>query len=265
MGRLGIDILSVNAFTDEHRPVLKPEDYQALFEDLKDHVRNSGSDLGVLLEPGGGSTTLVDEGGREVDQEHVLMMFIEHEAARGAETVAIPVSCSSKCEEVAFAAGADVKWTATSLTSLMARAGRPEIGFAGNAEGAIIFPKFLQAPDALMTFAKALELVATAGGLWERSWMACRTYTFAKAGGSNPVEPEGGGMRHVASVATPGRLVLLDGVKIVEEDRWALVIPAPDEPLTRIWAEGPTEADADALAERYATVVAEVVAEGADQ
>ena len=265
MGRLGIDILSVNAFTDEHRPVLKPEDYRTLLEDLKDHVKNSGSDLGVLLEPGGGSATLVDESGREVDQERVLMMFLKHEAARGAETVAIPVSCSSKCEEVARAAGADVKWTATSLTSLMARAGRPEIGFAGNAEGAIIFPKFLQAPDALMTFAKALELVATSGAPLGEIVDGLPEVHVAKREVRTPWNQKGAVMRHVASVAAPGRLVLLDGVKIVEEDRWALVIPAPDEPLTRIWAEGPTDEDADALAERYATVVAEVVAEGADQ
>jgi mannose-1-phosphate guanylyltransferase/phosphomannomutase len=72
-------------------------------------------------------------------------------------------------------------------------------------------------------------------------------------------------MRHVASVAGPGRLVLLDGVKVVENDRWALVIPAPDEPLSRIWAEGPSLADAEALADRYARIVEDVVARGAEQ
>ena len=158
-----------------------------------------------------------------------------------------------------------MKWTATSLTSLMARAGRPEIGFAGNAEGAIIFPKFLQAPDALMTFAKALELVATAGRPLGEIVDGLPDVHVAKREVRTPWNQKGAVMRHVASVAAPGRLVLLDGVKIVEEDRWALVIPAPDEPLTRIWAEGPTDEVADALAERYATVVAEVVAEGADQ
>lgn len=264
MGRLGVDILSVNAFTDEHRPVLETEGYQAMLADLQDHVKNSGSDLGVLLEPSGGSAALVDEGGRVVDQERVLMMFLKHEAERGAETVAIPVSCSSRCEEVAAAAGADVKWTATSLTSLMARAGHPSIGFAGNAEGVIIFPKFLPAPDALMTFAKALELVAVAGRPLGEIIDGLPEVHVAKLEVRTPWNQKGAVMRHVASVAAPGRLVLLDGVKVVEEDRWALVIPAPDEPLTRIWAEGPTQEDAAALAERYATVVAEVVAEGTD-
>ena len=51
--------------------------------------------------------------------------------------------------------------------------------------------------------------------------------------------------------------MLLDGVKMVENDRWALVIPAPDEPLCRIWAEGPTLVEAEELADRYARIVEE--------
>jgi mannose-1-phosphate guanylyltransferase/phosphomannomutase len=68
-------------------------------------------------------------------------------------------------------------------------------------------------------------------------------------------------MRQVASTAAPGKLVLLDGVKVVENDRWALVIPAPDEPLCRIWAEAPSMAEAEELADRYARVVEEIVAD----
>lgn len=263
MGRLGIDILSVNAYTDKHRPVLDPDGYRTLLEDLQNHVKKSGSDLGVLLEPGGEGAALVDERGRVIDQERVLMMFLKHEAEHAAKTVAIPVSCSTKCEDVARAAGAKVQWTATALTALMARAARPGTGFAGNAEGAIIFPKFLPAPDALMTFAKTLELVAVAGRPLGEIVDALPEVHVVRRDVQTPWNLKGAVMRHVASVAAPGKLVLLDGVKIVEEDRWALVIPAPDDPVTRIWAEAATRAEAETLADRYATVVAEVVAEGA--
>jgi mannose-1-phosphate guanylyltransferase/phosphomannomutase len=46
--------------------------------------------------------------------------------------------------------------------------------------------------------------------------------------------------------------VLVDGVKILHDDGWALIIPDPDEPLTHIWAEGPSEGGARALAQEYA-------------
>jgi mannose-1-phosphate guanylyltransferase/phosphomannomutase len=41
-------------------------------------------------------------------------------------------------------------------------------------------------------------------------------------------------------------LILVDGVKIPEDDGWLLVLPDPEEPLTHIWAEGPTESSASA-------------------
>ena len=35
-------------------------------------------------------------------------------------------------------------------------------------------------------------------------------------------------------------LVLVDGVKVIEDDGWALVVPDPEEPLTHVWAEAPS-------------------------
>ena len=47
-------------------------------------------------------------------------------------------------------------------------------------------------------------------------------------------------------------LVFIDGVKIPEEDGWALVLPDPEDPVTHVWAEGPSEAAARARAQQYA-------------
>jgi mannose-1-phosphate guanylyltransferase/phosphomannomutase len=44
----------------------------------------------------------------------------------------------------------------------------------------------------------------------------------------------------------------IDGVKVRHEDRWALALPDPEEPVTHIWSEGDTDAEAKALANEYA-------------
>jgi mannose-1-phosphate guanylyltransferase/phosphomannomutase len=75
-----------------------------------------------------------------------------------------------------------------------------------------------------------------------------------------PWARKGAVMRHVGAAASGGAVVLLDGVKVMEGDRWALVIPYADEPLCRVWAEGPTAAEARAMADRYATLAAEAAA-----
>lgn len=259
-GRLGCDALGVNAFVDEHRPALTPEDRETLLQGVAEHVRNSGSDLGVLLQPGSEVAHLVDDQGRVVDPEKALLAFLEHEAQRGAGTLAVPVSCSWACEEIAAAAGATLQRTGTGLPALMARAQRSDVGFAGNAEGALIFPAFLPAPDAIMTFCKALEMVATSGRRLSELVDELPVTHVTQRDVPTPWERKGAVMRQVASVAAPGKLVLLDGVKVVESDRWALVIPLPDEPMSRVWAEAPTIDDAEALADRWADIVEEVVA-----
>ena len=46
-------------------------------------------------------------------------------------------------------------------------------------------------------------------------------------------------------------LVLVDGIKVLHADGWALVLPDPEEPLTHVWAEGGSEGGARALAQEY--------------
>jgi len=259
-GRLGCDVLGVNGFVDEQRPALSAQDLEGLRAGVAEHVRNSGSDLGVLLVPGGEIAHLVDDRGRVVPQERALLAFLGHEAARGVGTLAVPVSASWACEEIAAAAGASLQRTATGLPALMARAHRPDVGFAGNAEGALIFPSLLPAPDAVMTFCKTLEMVAAGGRSLAEIIDDLPETHVVRRDVPTPWDRKGAVMRHVASVAAPGKLVLLDGVKVVENDRWALVIPLRDEPACRVWAEAPTIDEAEALADRWSDVVAGVAA-----
>jgi mannose-1-phosphate guanylyltransferase/phosphomannomutase len=263
MGRLGCDALAARAFTDEHRPVLVEDDLHALLAELSDHVRNSGSDLGVLLEPGGEIAHIVDDLGRVVGQDRALLAFIRHEAGRGATRIAVPVSASIHCDRVARAHGAELYWTPTALPALMGRAGHRDIGFAGDPHGALLFPDFMPAPDALMTFCKSLELLAVEGRPLSEALDELPEVHIATRDVATPWHQKGAVMRTVALSAPSDRLTLVDGVKVAENGGWALVIPLPDEPLCRIWAEATSAAEAERLADRYAAIVYEVTQESA--
>jgi mannose-1-phosphate guanylyltransferase / phosphomannomutase len=259
-GRLGCDVLAVNPFTDEHRPVLSGADLSRLLERLSGHVRSSAADIGVLLDPGGEIAHLVDGRGRAVDAHQALLAFVAYEARKGG-AVAVPVSSPMACEQLARSGGGMLHWTPTAWPALMARASRPGMGFAGNAEGALIFPRFMPAPDALMTFAQALEMVATEGVALADLVDGLPAVHIVRRDVRTPWQLKGAVMRRVASASVPGRLMLLDGVKVVENDRWALVIPHPEEPLCRVWAEARTDAEAEALANRLVQRIEGIVEE----
>jgi mannose-1-phosphate guanylyltransferase/phosphomannomutase len=260
LGRLGCDALSVRAFTDEQRPSLVAADMDRLLDELADHVKNSGSDMGVLLEPGGEIAHLVDDRGRRLSHMQALLLFLSQETTEGG-AVALPVSAPDVCGEIVERKGGQVAWTATSLASLMAEASGPGIGFAGNAEGALLFPSFMPAPDGVMTFCRALQAIATSGRTLADLVDLLPAVHVATRAVQTPWHRKGAVMRTVASSAPADRLTLLDGVKVEEPDGWALVIPDPDEPLCRIWAEGNSHQEAERIADRYAALVYEVTHE----
>ena len=265
LGKLGCDVLSVNAFADEHRPVLVASDVQRLLEDLADHVRKSGSHLGVLMEPGGEIAHLVDDKGRVIPPETALLAFVRHQFERGNKAVAVPVSAPAAVEALAAVHEGTVHRTPVGLPALMARVARSDIGFAGDPLGHLMFGDFMAAPDALMAFGKALELVATTRRPLSETIASLPRPHIAQREVRTPWDRKGAVMRHVAEVVASSRsegfeLVLIDGVKAHAGDRWALVVPYPDEPLCAIWAEGRDPDEAEALADRYAALVEEVVA-----
>ena len=48
-----------------------------------------------------------------------------------------------------------------------------------------------------------------------------------------------------------GELQLVDGVKELHDDGWVLVLPDPEEPISHVWAEGPSDSDARRRAQDY--------------
>ena len=67
-----------------------------------------------------------------------------------------------------------------------------------------------------------------------------------------PWEQKGLVMRSLVERNKDRDLVLVDGVKVIHDDGWALVLPDPDEPVTHVWAEGDTDGAARARAQEYA-------------
>jgi mannose-1-phosphate guanylyltransferase/phosphomannomutase len=252
-------MLAVHAFADEHRHALQADDLGVMLSNLSDHVRNSGSAMGALIEPGGEIAHLVDDRGRLLGPSQALLAFIRHEVGRGARNVAVPVNCSIHCEEIVRQGDASLEWTPTALTALMSAAQRPGIGFAGNSEGVLIFPDFMPAPDGLMTFCKALEMVAGAGRHLSELVDEIPQIHIERRDVQTPWDTKGAVMRRVSSLDGAGDVVLLDGVKVIGEDGWALVIPLPDEPACRIWAEARSGDAARQLVERYARIVERIV------
>jgi len=67
-----------------------------------------------------------------------------------------------------------------------------------------------------------------------------------------PWEQKGLVMRTLVEQAKDLELVLVDGVKVIHDDGWALVLPDPEDPVTHVWAEADSARAATSRAQEYA-------------
>ena len=76
---------------------------------------------------------------------------------------------------------------------------------------------------------------------------------------ATPWERKGAVMREMVERAGARDVVLVDGVKVLHPDGWALVLPDPEEALTHVWAEGESDQNARQLAQEYARRIRQVL------
>ena len=258
LAKLGADVLSVNPYASTAGAAAFEADVQA--RRVAELVRTSKAHLGAVLDPDGEHITLVDDEGHVLTNDEALMALLTlvtstHEHAR----VAFPVSVSREAERIATEAGAEITWTKLSTPHLMEVAASQGVVWAASQEGGFIWPDFLPAYDATASFVNVLELLAISGlrlskvvaGL-PRTWVVHESVV-------TPWEQKGLVMRTLVERTNDRRLVLVDGVKVIHDDGWALILPDPEEPVTHVWAEGSSEADAKLLAQEYARRIRQIL------
>ena len=134
-----------------------------------------------------------------------------------------------------------------------------KVTFAASQSAGFIFPRFLPAFDAVATLVHLLALLATTGERLSKLAPRCLPSTSSTRRCVTPWEQKGMVMRTMVERSKGRKVILVDGVKLLEADGWALVVPDPEEPITHVWAEAPSEAEARARAQEYAIRIEQLV------
>jgi mannose-1-phosphate guanylyltransferase/phosphomannomutase len=258
--KIGASVLAINPFASTASATTVSDDPGEYLARIGDLVRTSGSDLGFVFDPDGETATIIDDRGSALSTEEALLVLVTlvcetHEHAR----LGLPVSVSRAAERIAAQHGATITWTKLSAAHLMEVADSGAVDFAASQEGGFIWPDFLPAYDAAATLLKLLDLLARTGyslsALRERAPDVHVSHELVPT----PWERKGAVMRGIVERVQDEPTVLVDGVKIEYPEGWALVLPDPEQPLTHVWAEGDTDADAKRLVAMHAGWIAELV------
>lgn len=241
IAKLGCDIVALNAVNDEDRLTISMEAMDMAMAGLAQTVKVFKADLGIMIDSASEKIYLVDDEGNRISANKALLLLImlmaKHEAVKG--RIAVPITVSRQAEEIAGAYGRVVLRTKSNLRAMMEAAHRKDVMFVGDEGGGYIFPKFLPAHDALMTFCKLLELLAKEDRPLSRIVAELPEVSLAQKNTFCPWEQKGLVMRKLIERAKGKPVELVDGVKIFTDNSWVLVLPDQDEPVFRVYSEAP--------------------------
>ena len=264
LGRLGVDVLTVNNKLDETTTTETLAVHMQDLERLGSLVGSAGAAFGVRFDHVGERIALVDERGKLVHDDRALLVVLDLVAAergRGAR-IALPVTTTRVAEEVTRFHGAEIEWTSTSPDDLTRAVSRPGVIFAGDGRGGFITPEFSPAIDGIAAFVRLLGLVArTRLSLSQIDARIPRAHVVRRSV-PTPWAAKGAVMRRVLEAAGTRLVDTTDGVRVVERDgSWTLVLPDPAEAVTHLWAEAPERLAATELLSDWAALIEEIASD----
>ncbi|HEX6469316.1 MAG TPA: mannose-1-phosphate guanyltransferase [Streptosporangiaceae bacterium] len=259
LGRVGVDVLTMNNRLDEASPTETLAERMRDLQRLGELVSSSRAAFGVRFDPVGERISLVNENGELISDDRALLVMLDLVAAERREgRVALPITTTRVAEQVCRFHGVRVEWTSTSQDVLTKTAADPDIIFAGDGRGGFVLPEFSTTIDGIAAFIRLLGLVARTRLNLSQIDQRIPEAHLQKRSIPTPWAAKGAVMRHVVEAAADHTIDTTDGVRVVEDDgRWVLVLPDPTEAVTHLWAEGPDNDAAQTLLETWGEVVEE--------
>jgi mannose-1-phosphate guanylyltransferase/phosphomannomutase len=258
LAKLGLEVLAVNPFVSTAGVI--SDDIHRHATDVADLVRSSGAHLGAVIDPDGERLVLIDDEGTVLDSTQALLALIELLPAKIlGDRIALPVSTTKLAADLAAKSGTSITWTKLSNPALMDASTESGVGFAGNQDGEYILPGFMPAFDASATLVKVLDLLAFHNRSLSDVTAGLPKVHVVHETVVTPWEQKGTVMRSLVEQSKDRDVELVDGVKVHHGTGWALALPDPEEPITHIWAEADSDAEARRLAQEYARRIRQMV------
>lgn len=248
--RLGCRVSAINLETDGRFP-RAPEPVPENLGELGRLVRERGADLGLAVDPDVDRLALVDERGEPIGEDYTLALAVRAvlgglPGGGAGTTVVANLSTSLVVEDAARDHGARFVRAPVGEANV-ARAIR-EAGavVGGEGNGGVILPAVHVGRDAPVGVALILHYLAVVDRPLSALVAASPRYRIVKA--KAPRGPELGPVYAALRARFPDAAAdTADGLRLAWSDRWVHVRPSGTEPIVRLIAEAPTQADAERL------------------
>jgi len=266
-GQWDCDLITMRAYVDSDKAQLNAAVRDAQIQELARAVDLFQADLGVSIDSTAERVTFVTGSGRVLDPDTALHAMVRlwcgsKLSGSDAPSIAVPVTASSVIDDIARECGHTVVRTGTSRRALSTAALDPGVGFAGSRRGGFVFPRFLAAYDAVMSFGMMLRLLDHHGATLDEIVDGLPFFHLRHVAVTCPFDRKGAVMRTMAALPEADESGMVEGVRLATADGWALVLPHATEAIVHVYSEGASATTADETLARYVQLVRGAIADG---
>lgn len=238
-----------------------PEPLAEHLTEISSKVKSENAHLGIVVDPDVDRLALINEDGTMFGEEYTLVAiadyFMKH---RGGNTVS-NLSSSRALRDVTIQNNYEYHAAAVGEVNVVEMMKKTNAVIGGEGNGGIIVPDFHYGRDALIGIALFLSYVAEKNKSLTEIKSSLPAYFMSK----NKIEltpsiDVDAILKKTQEVYKNEKISTIDGVKIDKADGWIHLRKSNTEPIIRIYTEGKTQAEADALAQEVKEVVAKMIA-----
>jgi len=217
--------------------------------DLTEMVPEVGADLGLAVDPDADRLALVDDEGRFLLEELTQVLAADFVWGHREGPFVTNLSSSRAIDDVAARHNQPVYRSAVGEINVVQRMQEVDALLGGEGNGGVIVPDLHYGRDALAGTALLLQHLAETGQSLSTLHDDLPRYAMVKDKLPLPDIASERLLDALADRHTGKDLSTIDGLKINLSDRWVHVRPSNTEPILRVYAEAPSEAAAQSLAD----------------
>lgn len=244
--RLGCEVTAINLETDGRFP-RPPEPVAENLGELEALVKKSGAEIGFAVDPDVDRLALVSEKGKAIGEDYTLALAAKVVLQHRKGPVVTNLSTSRIVDDIAEEAGRKVVRAPVGEVNVATRMRSEGAPIGGEGNGGVILTEMHLGRDAPVGAALILQLLLQEKRPLSEIVGSYPRYHIVKDKLDRPKAPLDSVYASMKTAFPKASADTQDGLRLTWPDRWVHVRPSGTEPIVRVIAEAPTEAEARQL------------------
>ena len=240
--KLGCKVIKINCKGDgEFKRI--PEPLAKNLKHLEEKVLETNADIGFATDPDGDRLSIVSNSGRAIGEEYTLVLAYKNYLNYKKTPIVTNLSTSMMIDSF----GEKSIRTKIGEAHVVSKMKELEIEIGGEGNGGVIAKQVHLGRDSLVAIAMVLSLLSSANQTLDEIISSIPSYIFLK---DQINIRDNISFDELETVFDCDEIIKLDGIKFVWQNKWIHIRKSNTEPIIRIFAEAPTNQEANELIDR---------------